>query len=195
MKMPNKSAGLGVRGVAHLKLTVSAEDADKAIITGMTADASGTGPVGLMKTDNGDGTVTIEGYRGNAFVNQGLQGILDSAYGDLTADRITHIGLSGDTAAVTAGTTTLGTPNSIKPTANTSRTGQTVSTDQSWTQADVNFAITKIGLLRGNVPAEVSNIIGGVGGVAPYNEPFTIDLRQIATWALTMGIDTTATAS
>lgn len=195
MKTPNKQTGLGVRGVAHMKLTVSAADADKVVITGMTANSTGTGPVGILRHDNGDGTVTLEGYRGNAFVNQGLQGILDSSYGDLVADRITHIGLSGDTAAVTAATTTLGTPNSIKPTANTSRTGQTVSTDQTWTQADVNFAISKIGLLRGNVPTEVSNIIGGTGGVAPYNEPFTIDLRQIATWTLTMGIDTTATAS
>lgn len=190
-----KKAKLGVRGVAHLRLTVSAEDADKAIITGMTTNPNGIGAVGLNKIDNGDGTVTIEGYRGNAFVNIGLRGILDSAYGDLVADRITHIGLSGDTAAVTANTTTLGTPNSIKPTANTSRTNQTVSTDQTWTQADVNFAITKIGLLRGSAPTEVSNIIGGVGGAAPYNEPFTIDLTNIATWTLTMGIDTTATAS
>lgn len=195
MNLPNRSAGLGVRGVAHLQLRVNAADADKAIITGMTANPTGIGAVGMLKHDNGDGTVTLEGYRGNAFVNIGLQGILDSSYGDLVADRITHIGLSGDTAAVTAATSTLGTPNSIKPTANTSRTAQTVSTDQTWTQADVNFAITKIGLLRGATPTEVSNIIGGVGGAAPYNEPFTIDLRQIATWTLTMGIDTTATAS
>lgn len=68
-------------------------------------------------------------------------------------------------------------------------------TDQTWTQADVNFAITKIGLLRGATPTEVSNIIGGVGGAAPYNEPFTIDLTNIATWTLTMGVDATCTAS
>lgn len=195
MKMPTKKAALGVRGVARLRLTVNADDADKAFITGMTTSPDGIGPVGLLKHDNGNGTVTIEGFRGNAFVNIGLQGILDSAYGDLVADRITHIGLSGDTAAVTAATTTLGTPNSIKVTSNTSRTAQTVSTDQTWTQADVNFSITKIGLLRGTAPTEVSNIIGGVGGAAPYNEPFTIDLRQIATWSLTMGVDVTATAS
>lgn len=190
-----KKAKLGVRGVAHLKLTVSQDDLHKVKITGMTTDKSGIGEVGLLTTLNEDGTATVEGYRGNAFVNQGLQGILDSSYGDLVADRITHIGLSGDTAAVTAATTTLGTPNSIKPTANTSRTNQTVSTDQTWTQADVNFAITKIGLLRGATATDVSNIIGGVGGAAPYNEPFTIDLTNIATWTLTMGIDTTATAS
>lgn len=113
----------------------------------------------------------------------------------MAADRITHIGLSGDSSAVTLATTTLGTPNSIKVTANTSRTSQTVSTDQTWTQADVAFAIRKIGLLRGSAATDVSNIIGGDGGSAPYDEPFTIDLTSIATWTLTMGIDTTLTAS
>ena len=161
----------------------------------MTTSPDGHGPVGLLKRHNGDGTVTITGYRGNAFVNQGLQSVLDSAYGDLTADRITHIGLSGDTAAVSGATTTLGSPNSIKTTANTSRSGQTVSTDQTWTQADVAFAITKIGLLTGSAATDVVNIIGGTGGSAPYDEPFTIDLTNIATWTLTMGVDVTATAS
>lgn len=195
MQFPHHKAGLGIRGVAHMQLRVNASDAHKVVISGMTTNPSGTGAVGLNYIDNKDGTVTIEGFRGNAFVNIGLQGVLDSAFGDLVADRITHIGLSGDTAAVTAATTTAGTPNSIKPTANTSRTAQTVETDQTWTQADVNFPITKIFLARGNAPTEVSNIIGGIGGAAPYNEPFTIDLTNIATWTLTMGIDTTATAS
>jgi len=195
MKTPNKENRLGVRGVAHLKLTVDQKDLDKVVISGMTINPDGRGSPGLLKTFNKDGTVTVEGYRGNAFVLQGLGGVLDSAYGDLTADRITHIGLSGDTTAVTINTTTLGTPNSIKTTANVSRTGATVSTDQTWTQADVAFAITKIGLLRGSAATDVSNIIGGVGGAAPYDEPFTIDLTNIATWTLTMGIDVTLTAS
>lgn len=193
--LPNHKAAFGIRGVAHMRLTVAAEDANKAIITGMTTNPSGKGETGLLKHDNGDGTVTIEGYRGNAFVNQGLQAVLDSAYGDLVANRIDHIALSGDTTAVTAATTTIGTPNSIKVTANTSRTAQTVSSDQTWTQADVAFAITKIGLLSGAAATDVANIIGGTGGSAPYNEPFTIDLTNIATWSLTMGIDVSATAS
>jgi len=195
MGLPNHKAAFGIRGVAHMRLTVAAEEAHKAIITGMTTHPSGRGETGLLKHDNGDGTVTIEGYRGNAFVNQGLQAVLDSAYGDLVANRIDHIALSGDTTAVTAATTTIGTPNSIKVTANTSRTAQTVSTDQTWTQADVAFAITKIGLLSGAAATDVANIIGGTGGSAPYNEPFTIDLTNIATWSLQMGVDVSATAT
>lgn len=195
MKLPNRYTGFAIRGVAHMKLTVAKEDAHKAILRGMTTSPTGTGEPGLLTRDNGDGTVTIEGYRGNAFVNQGLQAVLDSAYGDLTANRIDHIALSGDTNAVTAATTTIGTPNSIKVTANTARTNQTVATDQTWTQADVNFAISKIGLLSGAAATDVTNIIGGTGGSAPYNEPFTIDLTNIATWSLTMGVDVTATAS
>jgi len=195
MNLPAKNSSAGIRGVARVRLTVAAADADAVSITGMTRDPSGVGAVGLNRHANPDGTITLEGYRGNAFVLQGLGGVLDSAFADLTADRITHIGLSGDTASVTLGTTTLGTPNSIKPTNNTGRTGNVASTDQTWTQADVNFPITKIGLLRGNTPTAVSNIIGGVGGAAPYNEPFTIDLTNIATWTLTMGIDVELTAS
>lgn len=138
--------------------------------------------------------------RHNAFVNQGLQDVLDSAYGDLVADRITHIGLSADAQAVTATTTSLdpaggATGTSIKVTANTSRTNQTVHADQTWTQADVSWAIAKIGLLSSSAATDVCNIIGGTGGSSPYNEPFTIDLTSIATWSLTMGIDVTATAS
>lgn len=138
--------------------------------------------------------------RKNAFVNQGLQRVLDSAYNGLTAARITHIGLSADAQAVTAATTSLdpaggATGTSIKTTANVSRTNQTVHADQTWTQADVAWAITKIGLLTSSAATDVVNIIGGTGGSSPYNEPFTIDLTSIATWSLTMGIDVTATAS
>lgn len=153
-----------------------------------------------MDMASGSGLVVLEGYRGNAFLNQGLQGALDSMYGDLVADRITHIGLSADTSAVDATTTDLdpagnGTGTSIKVTANTGRTAQTVSADQTWTQADVSWAITKIGLLRGSASTDVSNIIGGTGGSSPYDEEFEINLVNIATWTLTMGIDVSATAS
>lgn len=190
-----KQSKAGIRGVARMALTVPTDQAHLAVITGMTCDVSGRGPTGISRVDNADGTTTLSGYRGNAFVLQGLGGVLDSAFGDLVADRITHIGLSGDDTAVTINTTTLGTPNSIKPTANVGRVGAVVSGDQTWTQADVAFAITKIGYLRGSAATEVSNIIGGVGGASPYDEPFTIDLTNIATWTLTMGIDVELTAS
>lgn len=196
-----KKDGLKIGGIAHAVITVPTDEAHKAVIRGMFVNADGrTGPHGFTREDNADGTTTLTGHLHNAFVNQGLGGILDSAFGDLVADRITHIGLSADTAAVTAGTTDLdpagnGTGTSIKTTDNTSRSVNTVSCDQTWTQADVSFAIAKIGLLRGSSSTDVSNIIGGTGGSSPYDEPFTIDLTSIATWTLTMGIDVTATAS
>jgi hypothetical protein len=136
----------------------------------------------------------VFGGRHNAFVNQGLQRVLDSAFNGLTAARITHIGVSSDNTAVTASTTTLAGTTSIKATSGVARTNQTVSAEQTWTQADVNFSIRKIGLLTSSAAADVVNIIGGAGS-SPYNEPFTIDLTTIATWSLTMGIDVTATAS
>lgn len=195
LNLPNRKASLQTGGILHFKATMPMSEAHKAIIKGVFVNPNGRTDEGYLMHDTGDGMVTFEGYLHNAFVNQGLQGALDSMYGDLVADRITHIGVSGDQTTVTGATTTLGTPNSIKTTSNTSRTGQTVSTQQTWTQADVNFPIYKIGLLRGSSPTDVSNIIGGTGGAAPYNEPFTIDLTNIATWSLTMGIDVTMTAS
>lgn len=192
-----KQDGIKIGGIAHARITVPTDEAHKAIVSGMFANPTGRDDGaghGILVAED-DGQTTLEGWLHNAFVNQGLQGILDSAYGDLVADRITHIGLSGDTTAVTVSTTTLGTPASIKTTANTSRSGQTVSADQTWTEADVAFAISKIGLLRGSAATDVSNIIGGTGGSAPYDEPFTIDLTNISTWTLTMGVDVTATAS
>lgn len=160
-------------------------------------DGAGVATV-IPDLDAGRQVVLAFSGRHNAFVNQGLQRVLDSAYGDLTAVRITHIGLSADNTAVTATTTSLdpgAAGTSIKVTANTSRTNQTVHADQTWTQADVTWAMHKIGLLTAVTATNVVNIIGGAGGSAPYNEPFTIDLTSIASWSLTMGIDVTATAS
>lgn len=214
----NKRDSLTIGGIVVGALTVPVEDLGKVRLLGvgdrrsdpvhkpagdiLAFDASDPEFVGagiaVVVPDLGTESVTLcFAGRHNAFVNQGLQDVLDSAYGDLVADRITHIGLSSNTTAVTATTTSLAPTGStsIKVTANTSRTNQTVHADQTWTQADVSWAITKIGLLSSSAATDVCNIIGGTGGSAPYNEPFTIDLTSIATWSLTMGIDVTATAS
>ncbi len=207
----------GIGGIVTGVLTVPRSDLERVLITGAgevtvhrlepgafalaTADAFGTtGRTGIHIPNLGQDeelAVVCFGGRHNAYVNQGLQHTLDSAYSALTAQRITHIGLSSSTATVTATTTSLAPTGStsIKTIANVSRTNQTVHGDQTWTQADVAFAITKIGLLKGSAATDVLNIIGGTGGASPYNEPFTIDLTSIATWSLTMGIDVTATAS
>lgn len=214
------SDGFKIGGIVTGVLTVPRSDLDKVILKGVgtvreplfplaldtlqasfrdaVSGAVGTTVAVIPQLDTDEELACILfGGKHNAFVNQGLQYILDSAYNALTAVRLTHIGLSSSTATVTATTTSLAPTGStsIKTMANVSRTNQTVHADQTWTQADVNFAITKIGLLKGSAATDVANIIGGTGGASPYNEPFTIDLTSIATWSLTMGIDVTATAS
>lgn len=194
---PQKQAAFEIGGIARMKLIVPSAEAHKVIVSGMTGNPDGRTKAPIQVRTNGN-KAEISAYLHNAFVNQGLQAVLDSAYGDLVANRITHIALSGDGSPVTALTTDIdpgGAGFSPKPTANVSRTGQTVSADQTWTQADVSFSIRKIGLLTGALSTEVVNIIGGDGGAAPYDEPFTIDLTNIATWTLQIGIDVTATAS
>jgi|TARA_R110000744_G_C19347456_1_gene560048 hypothetical protein len=192
-----KPAKFDIGGVARLSLTLPIVDASKAIIRGMTGDPSGRGNQSLNVTKVGDNYV-IKGYRHNAFTNKGLQAVLDSAYNGLTASRVTHIALSGDTSTVTASTTSIDPSSagfSVKATSSVSRTAQTVAAEQTWSNSDVSFSIVKIGLMTGTAATDVVNIIGGTGGTAPYNEPFTIDLTSIATWSLTIGIDVTATAS
>jgi len=216
-----KRDGLRIGGAATAAaLTIPRKDLDKVIIRGVSyrpsvahpapgqplvvasrfKDFDGAGVALVVPDLDLDQATVVFGGRHNAFVNQGLQRVLDSAYGDLVADRITHIGLSADDQTVTAATTSLdpaggATGTSIKTTANTGRVNQTVHADQTWTQADVSWAIRKIGLLTGSAATDVANIIGGSGGASPYDEPFTIDLTSIATWSLTMGIDVQATAT
>jgi hypothetical protein len=179
-------------GIAHMRLTVPTETAHLAIVEGLTGNADGrtAAPIAFRQ----DGNIThIEGYLHNIFVNQGLEAALDSMFGDLTADRITHIALSGDNAAVTATTADIdpsGTGFAPKVTANTSRTNRTAGADNTWTQADVSFSVRKVGFLTGALKTDVVNIIGGTG-----NQPFTVDLTSQATFTLTIGIDVTLTAT
>lgn len=158
------------------------------------AQLRGLGHVRIEPTVTSKARLLFRG-RHNAFVNQGLRSVLDSAYADLTADRISHIGVSGDASPVTAQTVTLGTPNSIKLTSGTSRLNQTVTTQQTWTQADVSFPIKRFGLLVSSSPTDVVNIIGGDGGAAPYDEALTFDLTAVSTWSLTLAMEVTAIAS
>lgn len=136
--------------------------------------------------------------RKNAFVNIGLNNALDRLFNLASPTQPTHIGLSSNTAAVTAATTTLGGTVSIKafsPAA--SRASQVVTAGATFTQADVAFVITKVGLLNTSTDAGTGlyDVIGGTGGSAPYNQPFTIDLTGTTSFSLTMQIQVTAAAS
>ncbi len=183
----DKSLGYG--SIARMRLVLPAADLDKATISGL----SGLHVTRLTDSDK----VMVTGSRHNAFVNQGLKRALDLLFnatkGSLSG--ISHIALSGDSAAVTAATTTIGTPNSIKTVTAVARVNQTTHGEATWTQADVAFAIRKIGFLYGPAATDVANIIGGAGGSAPYDEDFTLDLQNIAAWSLQFGIDLTASAS
>lgn len=184
--IPDKD-GLALGGVARMNLVLPKKEAHKAVIKGLDH---------LRWHNHGDHFV-VTGERHNAFLNQGLQRALDLLFedtqGSLTG--ISHIALSGDSTAVTASTTTIGTPNNIKAVTNVSRTNQTTHGEATWTQADVAFAIRKIGFLWSAAATSVLNIIGGAGGASPYNEDFTVDLTNVTSWNLTFGIDLTATAS
>lgn len=192
-----KQSSFNIGGVAKMQLTLPVDQLHKAVILGMTGSETGRGNAPLRTTVNED-YATVVGYRHNAFLNVGLQSVLDSLYNGLTPRRITHIALSGDNTAVSATTTSIdpsGSGFAPKVTVSVSRTGQTVSAEQTWSNSDVSFSIVKIGLLTGTNATDVVNIIGGSGGSSPYNEPFTIDLTSIATWSLTIGIDVTASAT
>lgn len=137
--------------------------------------------------------------RHNGLVNLGLGIVLDRLF-NLSGPPgpMDHIGLSSDNSTVTASTTTAGGAVSIKtysPAA--SRTGQVVTAGATWTQADVAFVIHKIFLLNTATDAGTGllDVIGGAGGAAPYNNPFTIDLTTVPVWSLVLQIALTAAAT
>lgn len=154
----------------------------------------------------------------NGFINLGLHFILDRIFNINTPDTaIDSMGISNDTTAVTATTLLIdpsagsGSPDfqalgSGVGAAATSRTGNTVTCSAGWEPADFStvFAITKVGLSTNAADSGddttptvqgVVNIIGGVGGSAPYNEPFTIDLTTVSDFDLTLQQQITAQAT
>lgn len=136
--------------------------------------------------------------RKNAFVNIGLNNALDLLFALASPGVPSRIQLSSSTAAVTAATTTMGgtvSNKAISPAA--SRASQVVTAGATFTQADVAFVITKVGLLNTSTDAGTGlyDVIGGTGGSAPYNQPFTIDLTGTTSFSLTMQILVTAAAS
>ena len=152
--------------------------------------------------DNGLWLCRVE--RDNGFVNIGLNIVLDRLFGlSGPPAAVSHIGVSNDTATVLAAATLLdptaggGSPASpvikaISPAA--TRTAQDVTGGATFTQADVGFAMTKVGFLNTSTDAGTGliDIIGGTGGAAPYAQPFTIDLTGATSWSMVMQIKVTA---
>jgi hypothetical protein len=159
----------------------------------------------------------IYGAQANGVVNLGLQMALDKLSGVTAPANLSNIGIASDTAAVTATTVFLGggvaailsggTQNgfirAFNPAA--TRSNQVLTAGATFTQADMAgaaFVIHKVGLLNaatdvgtglGAGPASgIFDVIGGTGGSAPFNQPFTIDLTGTTTWSLLMQIQVTA---
>jgi hypothetical protein len=141
----------------------------------------------------------IRGFRRNAFVNQGLNNLLDRAAA-IGGAGWTHIMLSSDNTAVTASTTTMGgtiSAKAISPA--TTRSNQTTTSGASWTQADspgpATFSVRKIGISIGatDVAGNIQDIIGGAG-VSPYNKPFTIDFQTVGNFTAVLQVQVTAAA-
>lgn len=156
--------------------------------------------------------------RPNGFINLGLHYILDRIFNINTPDTaIDSMGISNDTTTVIATTLLIdpsagaGSPDFQALAAGvgaaaTSRTGNTVTCSSGWEPADFTtvFAITKVGLSTNAADTGddttptvqgVVNIIGGTGGSAPFNEPFTIDLTTVSDFDLTLQQQITAQAT
>jgi hypothetical protein len=144
----------------------------------------------------------------NGVVNLGLQMALDRLFANPTTPAsISSIGIASDNATVTATTVFLGgaagailsggTQNGFIRTISpaTTRTNQVSTAGATFTQADMSgalFVIHKVGLLNAATDVGIFDVIGGTGGAAPFNQPFTIDLTTVTTWSLTLQIQVTA---
>lgn len=185
-----KKTKLGISGLLTATIQVDPKEFDRVRVTG----------VRVVKRDRRKGLLVVQ--RPNAFVNIGLNNALDRMFNLATPNPPSHIGLSDDNTAVIATTTLIDpTPSGLSPAIKAfspaaSRSSQTVTAGATFTQTDVNFIIRKVGLLNGATDAGTGlyDVIGG-SGVAPFNQPFTIDLTGTTSFSLTMQIQVTASAS
>lgn len=139
-------------------------------------------------------------YRGNAFVRNGLNAIAERIGGIGTTAALSHMQLSADAQAVTLATTQIdpaggATGRASKTVTNTVNATTSVlsCTSANFTQADVSFAIAKMGV--GNVSTDpgtttpgaisgVFDIIGGTGGSAPFDQAFSVDYTGSTSFTL-----------
>ena len=162
----------------------------------------------------------IYGSQHNGVVNLGLQMALDLLSGVTAPHILQDIGIASDTSTVTATTVHLGGAAAVITSGGTqngflrayspaaSRSNQVLTCGATFTQADMagaTFVIHKVGLLNDTADAGtglgagpavgIFDVIGGTGGAAPFNQPFTIDLTGVTSWTLLMQIQVTAANS
>lgn len=168
-------------------------DPDAVVLEGVEVD-------GFHKRRDGLWMAVIQ--RDNAFLNQGLQAILNR-YANIGGPPAvpSRIAASSDNTAVTATSTTFGgtfrsnTMNATFP----SLSAQTLSFQADFTKgsgaAQIDFSVRKLGVTNASTDASgaVQDIIGGAG-VSPYNEPLTIDLTSTTSFTFRPQIDVTLTA-
>lgn len=146
-------------------------------------------------------------FRHNAFVTNGLNAVLERMGGIGTTAAITHLHFSADAQAVTLATTQIdpaggATGRASKTVTNTVSAAVLTCTSANFTQADVTFAIAKQGV--GNVSTDpgtttagaisgIWDIIGGTGGVSPFNQAFSADYTGSTSFTLSPVITISAT--
>lgn len=147
-------------------------------------------------------------YRHNAFVTNGLNALLERMGGIGTTAAITHLHLSADAQAVTLASTQIdpaggATGRASKTVTNTVAAATSVlsCTSANFTQADIAFAIAKIGV--GNISTDpgtttagaisgIWDIIGGTGGTTPFNQAFSADYTGSTSFTLSPVVTVTA---
>lgn len=178
----------------RLRATIITPDPDAAIVEGMEWAQ------GWTRDEHGLWVAIVE--RDNAFLNQGLQAILNR-YANIGGPPAvpSRIAASSDNTAVTATSTTFGgtfrssTMNATFP----SLSAQTLSFQADFTKgsgaAQIDFSVRKLGVTNASTDAAggAQDIIGGAG-VSPYNEPLTIDLTSTTSFTFRPQIDVTLTA-
>jgi hypothetical protein len=151
-------------------------------------------------------------YRHNAFVRNGLNAVLERMFGIGTTAALSRIALSADAQTVVVGTTLIdpaggASGSSFKtfsPAASVDASTSKATAGASFTQADVTWAVNKMGLANAATDAGVTtagaisgvwDIIGGTGGSSPYNQAFSADYTGSTSFTLTPSIVVTAAAS
>jgi len=179
-----------------LRAWIITPDPDAVVIEGMDWD-----PNGWIKIDDIN-WLSSQLVRGNAFLNQGLQAILNRYAGIGGPPAVpSRIAASSDNSAVIATTTTMGGTfrSNVMNATFPSLSGQTLSFQSSFTKGaastQIDFSIRKLGITNASTDAVggIQDIIGGAG-VSPYNEPLTVDLTGTTSFTFTPQIDCLLTA-
>lgn len=175
---------LGVSGRVYGRLWLPKDELDRLVMTGVDR-----GPV----LQNTEGDAYVYWSRKNAFTTAGISALIKSGFSSLTADRISHIGVSSDdTSAIAAGTTALPGTTEIKALGSQAEAGGTGSGSATFTGATVSD-IYIVGLLRDATATKLSAAIGGTGA-GIYAESFSMVLSNLTSFSLDLEYQVTGTA-